>query len=399
MRLLLAGNGGWLNRGCEAIETETRRILDTSFHRPDFTVLPFSSDDAREHENPLPGLERLTPPDFSVRRYSPAWIRMVAHNMLASAGYRVQIDVLREATSPERYDGALLIGGDNITLDYGYPDPHLATLEWLADADVPTCVWAASVGPFDKDPRYERRVAKILSRVALITVRESESAKYLRSLGLATRVEQVADPAFLLEASVPAREVADILPEGAIGVNLSPLLGRYRWAEDDWMSLAADTVKGILALGSPVVLVPHAMTPGTSDAPFLREIADRIASPEVITLPGSLSANELKWCISRLRVLVAARTHATIAAYSSGVPVVALSYSAKARGIANDLFGDHRWLLSTEEITAQRVVSLTKALLAEEGRIRDVLLQRAEEMKVLAWRGGELLAEAIAASG
>ena len=34
-----------------------------------------------------------------------------------------------------------------------------------------------------------------------------------------------------------------------------------------------------------------------------------------------------------------ARTHATIAAYSSCVPTLVVGYSVKARGIAQDLFG------------------------------------------------------------
>ena len=48
---------------------------------------------------------------------------------------------------------------------------------------------------------------------------------------------------------------------------------------------------------------------------------------------------ELKGFISRCRFFVGARTHATIAAYSSAVPTLVLGYSTKSRGIAKDLFG------------------------------------------------------------
>ena len=51
------------------------------------------------------------------------------------------------------------------------------------------------------------------------------------------------------------------------------------------------------------------------------------------------SAPELKYIISKCRLFVGARTHATIAAYSSGVPTLVVGYSVKARGIARDLFG------------------------------------------------------------
>ena len=43
--------------------------------------------------------------------------------------------------------------------------------------------------------------------------------------------------------------------------------------------------------------------------------------------------------ISVAAFFVGARTHATIAAYSTCVPTLAAGYSIKARGIATDLFG------------------------------------------------------------
>lgn len=42
---------------------------------------------------------------------------------------------------------------------------------------------------------------------------------------------------------------------------------------------------------------------------------------------------DLKGYISRCRFLVAARTHASIAAYSTGVPALVAGYSVKARGL------------------------------------------------------------------
>lgn len=51
------------------------------------------------------------------------------------------------------------------------------------------------------------------------------------------------------------------------------------------------------------------------------------------------TCEELKGFISRCRLFVGARTHATIAAYSTCVPTLVAGYSVKARGIAKDLFG------------------------------------------------------------
>ena len=51
-------------------------------------------------------------------------------------------------------------------------------------------------------------------------------------------------------------------------------------------------------------------------------------------------ANEMyEYIISKCSFFIGARTHATIAAYSTGVPTLVVGYSVKARGIARDLFG------------------------------------------------------------
>ena len=45
--------------------------------------------------------------------------------------------------------------------------------------------------------------------------------------------------------------------------------------------------------------------------------------------------------ISQCRFFIGSRTHSVIAAYSSGVPTLALGYSIKSKGIAQDIFGEY----------------------------------------------------------
>ena len=59
----------------------------------------------------------------------------------------------------------------------------------------------------------------------------------------------------------------------------------------------------------------------------------------------------LKGYISRLRFFVGARTHSTIAAYSTCVPTLVVGYSVKAKGIARDLFGSYEpYVLPVQEL-------------------------------------------------
>ena len=81
---------------------------------------------------------------------------------------------------------------------------------------------------------------------------------------------------------------------------------------------------------------------------------------------------ELKGYIARCKFFVGARTHATIAAYSSCVPTLVLGYSVKSRGIANDLF-------QTNEHYVLPVQSLSDPL--ELARNFDWIMDHEQEIK------------------
>jgi polysaccharide pyruvyl transferase WcaK-like protein len=84
-----------------------------------------------------------------------------------------------------------------------------------------------------------------------------------------------------------------------------------------------------------VVLVPHVVQPVDNDYDALREINNH-GSKRVVLVSDRLSAAQYKHIISKSKFCILARTHAAIAAYSSGVPTLAIAYSIKAHGIAEE---------------------------------------------------------------
>ena len=99
-------------------------------------------------------------------------------------------------------------------------------------------------------------------------------------------------------------------------------------------------VERILAAPSATVaLIPHVVRSDDDDRIAMEPILRQFASTQRVVSVPEAGCQELKGIIARCRAFVGARTHATIAAYSSGVPTMALGYSVKARGIARDLFG------------------------------------------------------------
>ena len=84
---------------------------------------------------------------------------------------------------------------------------------------------------------------------------------------------------------------------------------------------------------------------------------------------------ELKGIISRCRFFIGARTHATIAAYSTGVPTLVVGYSVKARGIARDLFGtEEGYVLPAHSLENENeLLSAFRSLIRKEDSIRQTL--------------------------
>ncbi|MBR5116894.1 MAG: polysaccharide pyruvyl transferase family protein, partial [Lachnospiraceae bacterium] len=85
----------------------------------------------------------------------------------------------------------------------------------------------------------------------------------------------------------------------------------------------------------------------------------------------------LKREIAGCQFFIGARTHATIAAYSSLVPTLVVGYSVKSRGIARDLFGGEQGLvLPVQELTGAGLIRAFEDLRAREGGLRAILAEK-----------------------
>lgn len=126
-----------------------------------------------------------------------------------------------------------------------------------------------------------------------------------------------------------------------------------------------------------IALTPHVLMPMDNDLNVLKEIYDKSEQKERICLLNkNLSAAEYKFIISNCRFGVFARTHASIAAYSSFVPSIVIGYSVKSKGIANDLeIGDY--VLPIQSIDSDYCMqSMFKNLMDNEQKVKQVLADK-----------------------
>ena len=388
MKFYLAGQTHFGNRGCEALVRGTTNMIRR--HDPDAGLVCPSDDGARDGQQwpdaARDGIEFVPAPVFpaSVRW----WAR--ANRLLPLEGMGFPKFACDPASSAALSEASALImtGGDIITLDYGV----MSLYQWCRfnenamDRGVPAVLWAASVGPFSARPAVERVMARHLKRYAAITVRETASLNYLRSIGV-EHARLVADPAFHLTPE--PFDASDIVPVGErplLGLNVSPLIRKFRG--DEQAAAAMDRefqtfiAKVIADTELSVLLVPHVGnldgSEWNSDWHYMKRLLDGLpdAGGRVRLAPAHLNAGQLKYLIAQCRYFIGARTHSTIAALSQGIPTMSIAYSVKAKGINQDLFGHLDYVLETPRVSEATLSAALDRLAADEASIRACLAER-----------------------
>ena len=417
---LLAGNGSFRNHGCEAIARGTIRILKHTFGFS--TRINYAAHDSRQaciEDTSWLGYENIEPMPFLLpfRKYSKVWIEYQSNRFFHTAfpmAFKHLCDVMAQA------DAVLSIGGDNYSLDYGYPERFVQFDRLVLKHHKPLVYWCSSVGPFSADPKYERKMKAHFGKVTAILARESGTVAYLKSLGITDNVYLVADPGFVMDAVKPDPVRFTLDRKDFIGVNFSTTVGRLSFSgqrESDpsanWSALLNQTTdayeqvcRKYADIAAPLMeifdnnlaFVPHVTGGPHCDYMFMSRIADILEArgfPRPLVVPDNLTAPEYKWVIAQARIFIGARTHSTIAAFSSGIPTISLAYSLKARGLTKDMYGTDRFCIGGRDVNPERVLSLVQVLLSEGESFRERLKQQAHIMSERAFSAGKILADVI----
>ncbi len=287
-----------------------------------------------------------------------------------------------------RLDALFDIGGGDSFTDI-YPDQRFAFILgsklFALLAGTPLILSPQTIGPFSRQP-HTALAALAMTRARAVFARDPMSFEAARAMAPRADVRQAVDVAFALPYAPASRG-----PGLRVGINVSGLLyagghtGRNEFGlEVDYRDYTHRLIEALLARGDlKVELVKHVFAHGTSsedDPAVARSLVARY--PALVEAPDFASPSDAKSYISGLDFLVGARMHATIAAFSAGVPVVPVSYSRKFEGLFGGL--GYRWLvpakgMSTEEALAftldafDRRAEIAAAIAASTGRVREGL--------------------------
>lgn len=269
----------------------------------------------------------------------------------------------------KKWVGAISIGGDNYCY-VGLIPNLIKRHQALRKAGNKVILWGASF----KEQLFSDELIEDLKSYDLITVRESLSAEYLSKAGINNYVLTF-DSAFTLK-SIQTDWQDNKIHKNVVGINLSPLIFCYA-DRNRIMSSYINLIDYILKFTDfDIALIPHVTVSGTDDRELVSEIKAKYSDSErVLAITGDYNCCQLKSLISKCRFFIGARTHATIAAYSSMVPTCVLGYSSKSIGIARDLFGtsDNYVVDSIALEDENSLVNSFGFLIEHENEIRDRL--------------------------
>lgn len=372
------------NHGCEALVRSTAGLLDVDKAR-----LVLVSE--RPEQDIYYGIDQICTvikkgTMGTIPKTDPAFIR--GYLKLKIQKDYLPLDRLAElhGTGAKPGDIALSIGGD--TYCYGGTARLAATHTMWKEGKLKTVYWGCSIEP---ELLEDRAVAQDISRYDLITARESISYEALKKVN--PRTVFVADSAFLLDKE-------DVtLPKGfegcdLVGINSSPLIENSEtvpgMARENYRRL----IEYILEqTDMRIMLIPHVIWKDVDDRTVLRDLYEQYQPSGRVAMIDDCNCKQLKGYISQCRFFVGARTHATIAAYSTGVPTLVVGYSVKAKGIAKDLFGTgERYVLPVQKLNHEKDLTRGFEWLQEnENNIRQRLKTGMQAYTDRIYRGVEAL--------
>lgn len=328
-KALLYSHGGSANHGCEAIVRSSIKVMAGI---EDFKLL--SKSPKEDYLYNLDEITSIASSDDNIKSNKFRYLLYLLKMKLLKSDSVYFKELYRNITSKaEDFKIAFSIGGDNYCYK-GFNQELKVLNEKFNAKGIKTVLWGCSIEP----DNLTKETVKDLSLYSLITARESITYNALLEKGL-TNARLYPDPAFQLDRiDLP-------LPKGfiegnTVGINVSPLIIKSEKNKGVTISNYIKLVEYIIEKTSmQVALVPHVVWSHNDDREPLNFLYRHFENSNRIVQIQDCNAMELKGYIARCRFFVAARTHASIAAYSQEVPTLVVGYSVKARGIARDIFG------------------------------------------------------------
>lgn len=230
--------------------------------------------------------------------------------------------------------------GDSFTDIYG--EKRLISNCWLKIKSIhlkkKLVLGPQTYGPIEK-PFNRKLVSYILKKSYMVYSRDELSTQFVKEIS-SLNIPTMIDVAFALPYRMQRNGMNKKLNK--VGINVSGLLWEGGYTRNNQFGLKVDYQEYIKSVVRElqknsfyeIHLVPHVINSSENiEDDYSACLKVKELFPQVIIAPKFDLPMDAKSYISKMDVFCGARMHATIAAYSSGVPVIPFSYSRKFEGL------------------------------------------------------------------
>ncbi len=348
MRYAFYSHGGCGNHGCEAI-VRTLSAMIKKVH-PESLIKLYTLNAKSDETGDLPNIDESEEFVYILPISETTAAQKLKISLLSKISQKVSDEYFYSLScknpSLKENDIYISVGGDN----YCYGDNLMAAAinRELKKFEKKTVLWGCSIG---EENLTEDKI-KDLKSFDLIVARETLTYGTLKRNGIDKNTVLYPDPAFTLDIDEETNANFDVKPD-TLGFNISAHIAGNAKKGIDIEKISVEFLKYVLDKSDKnILLIPHVISEKNNDHIILSRIAEMLSSDRVSVVPPTFTATQYKSIISRCDMFIGARTHATIAAYSTCVPTLVIGYSVKSKGIARDIFGtDDGLVIPTSEIT------------------------------------------------
>lgn len=390
MRFVLYNHVGSGNHGCEALVRTVSHMLEEK------NVLLLS--DSLEEEKKYGITDLITVRSSRSERKQFGTDFIYAYLKLKLQKNYFYLDILPYKTALKELkseDVLVSIGGDIFCYE-NYPKYNLLHQYALKKVKHSILVGCSIEPDLLSDPS----LLADLKSFELISAREHITYNALKHAGL-NKVIYCPDTAFALPMSETVLP-ENFIPQNTVGINMSPLVLKKSGNSKLIMDSICEVVDEILNDSSAsVAFIPHVAWDHNDDRVPLKALYDKFRTSGRVCLVEDQNASKLKWIISQCSYFIGARTHAVIAAYSTGVPALTIGYSVKSLGIARDLFGTEKnFVVPCQKISSSDMIRKNfQWIVMHAGEIKETLKKKTESYQQEIHDMGKLLRTMYADEG
>lgn len=250
----------------------------------------------------------------------------------------------------------------------------------------PYCLLPQTIGPFENE-RIREKAIKSIEKASLCMARDKQSYDYvLENVPQQKNVSEYIDVAFFLPYETIIQDKNYI----HVGINISALLWHGGYTRNnqfglkcDYQSLARQLIDYFLNQENVKVhLVPHVVGSERSienDYAVSYDLWREYNHPNLVLAPLALGPIEIKSYIAGLDFFMGARMHATIGAFSAGVPVVPMAYSRKFNGLFLDTLS-YNHMVDMKTMDNDDIVEVIKKAFEIRNELKNTINQRMNDI-------------------